>query len=62
MSFTITLGWWAIPTLVTVATCGYALFIHEDGGGAFSGIGNLMLLVPALLVSTLAWAIAGALK
>lgn len=62
MTLTIAFGWWAIPTLVTVMACGYALFGHKDGGGMFSGIGNIFLLVPALLISMVSWIIAGALK
>lgn len=62
MMLTITLGWWIIPSVITVASCGYALCIYDDGGGPFSGIGNLMLLVPALAVSLVAWIIAAALK
>ena len=62
MEFTITFSWWWIPAAITVATCSWALFIHDDGGGYMSGLGNVLLLVPALLVSALAGAVAGFLK
>ena len=48
-----------IPILITVITCGYAVFIHDNGGGYCDGIGNVILLVPALLVSMLSWMIWG---
>lgn len=62
MILTITLGWWVLPSVITVALCGYALCIYDDGGGRFSGIGNLMLMVPALAVSMVAWIIAAMFK
>lgn len=62
MTFTLTLGWWLIPAAVTVLSCGYVLCIYDDGGGRFSGIGNLMLLVPALAVSLVTWIVAAILK
>ncbi len=48
---------WLIPTIITVLSFGYAIFIHDDGGGYFSGIGNLILMVPAGIISTIAWII-----
>lgn len=56
---TITIAGWIIPLIITVCGCGYALFLHDDGGGIGGGIGNLVLLVPALLVSMVAWIIWG---
>ena len=47
-------GWW-IPTIITAICVGYALFIHDDGGGMFSGMGNVFLLVPALFISMISW-------
>lgn len=61
MTFTITFAWWWIPLAVTIIACGAAM-LYDDGDGYLSGIGNLLLLVPALAVSALAWAIAGMLK
>lgn len=59
---TITLTWWMIPSIVTVSTICYALFIHNDGGGYFGDLGNIVMLVPALFVSMAAWMIAALLK
>ncbi len=59
---TITLTWWMLPTIVTILLCGYALFIYDDGGELFSGMGNIMLLVPALFISLICWVIAAILK
>jgi hypothetical protein len=61
MSITLTFAWWWIPTAVTVVSVAWALRL-DDGGGMFSGLGNMLALVLALLASAIAWAIAGALK
>ncbi len=61
MDITITFGAWLIPTIITVVSCGYAIFGHDDGGGMLSGIGNIILLVPALFISLLAWILWGIL-
>ena len=61
MTFTITISWWMIPTLITVVGVVYALFIHKDTG-MFAGIGNLLLLSPVLGVSLIAWIIAAIWK
>lgn len=58
---TITIAWWMIPTLITVAGIAYAYF-YDDGGGYFSGLGNLIILVPVFFISLISWIIAGFLK
>lgn len=62
MTLTITYAWWWIPTIITVLGGIWAIFLVDDGGGMFSGIGNLLALVPVLIVSCIAWAIAGIFK
>lgn len=52
----ISVGYWAIPSIIT-AVCVLAALCVDDGGGHFSGIGKIFALVPALLVSTAAWMI-----
>ena len=59
---TITLTWWMIPTIILVVGLIYAIIIHDDGGGYFSGVGNVFLLVPVLGISLIAWIIAAILK
>jgi hypothetical protein len=52
---TITLTWWMIPTMITILTMLAAWIFGQDNGGYLSGIGVLILLVPALLISITAW-------
>jgi len=60
---TITLSWWAIPTLITVAGLIWALFIYDDGASSYaSGIGNIFMLVPVLFVSMVVWILAAIFK
>lgn len=54
---TITIAAWWIPTAITLIGVIWALFIVDDGGGMFSGIGNLLALVPVSVVSAIAWII-----
>ena len=62
MTFTLTFAWWAIPTAITTLGIIWALFIVDDGGGYLSVIGTLLALIPVLIVSSIAWAVAGFLK
>ena len=62
MTITITYAWWWIPTIITVSGVIWALLIFNDGDGYLAGIGNIFMLVPVLVISCIAWAIAGALK
>lgn len=59
---TITITWWMIPTLITVLSVGYVLFVHKDTGSYFSGIGNIFMLIPALGISLLSWIVAAFMK
>jgi hypothetical protein len=59
---TITVGSWIIPTAITLIGLIWALFVVDDGPGYGSGIGNIFALVPALLVSCVAWIIWGICK
>ena len=58
---TVTIAWWMIPALITVLCIGYAA-IHDDGDGYLSGLGNLILMVPALALSLVAWIIGAILN
>jgi len=54
---TLTIAAWWIPTAITVIGLIWALFIVDDGGGMFSGIGNMLALIPVSIVSAIAWII-----
>jgi hypothetical protein len=62
MSISFTLAWWHIPALVTVLSILWAAFWPADTGGFLGGVTRLFMLVPALFISLMAWAICGALK
>lgn len=62
MTITFVLAWWHIPAAVTLALFLWALFWPIDDGGYMGGISRLFMLLPAALISAVAWAIAGALK
>lgn len=47
-------AWW-IPLAITVIAICWALFVVEGGNGMFSGLANLIALVPALAISLVAW-------
>ena len=58
---TITIHWWIIPTFITVGGVIWAL-THKDTSSYLSGLGNLLLLIPVLGVSLIAWVIAAFYK
>lgn len=64
MTFAVTFGWWVIPAAITILAILWALFWPFSGadGGLADFVMRGMLLVPALLVSAIAWAVAGWLK
>jgi EamA domain-containing membrane protein RarD len=39
--------------IITIICFGYAIFVYDDGGGYFSGLGNMLMLVPAGIISTI---------
>lgn len=61
MTFTITLGWWIIPTIITILSIIWFFWMERDTvrGGDFdlSAIGTAMILGLALNVSLIAWLI-----
>ena len=55
---TIIIGWWAIPTVVTLLGLFWALvIIDDDGGGFLNGISNLLALVPVSIISAIFWVV-----
>lgn len=50
-AITLTLGWWIIPAVVTVAL--FAMAWRDEsssGGGYFSGLSFALMAIPALIV------------
>lgn len=62
MIITLSLAWWFIPTAITAISMLWAFFWPADDSGYLGGITRLFMLIPALIVSLLAWAIAGVFK
>lgn len=62
MILTLTFNWWTIPAIVTVLAILYTLFYPADDGGYLGGIARMFMAIPALIVSLLAWAVAGFFK
>lgn len=60
--FVLTLAWWHLPAVCTVLAILWALFWPADDRGVFGGITRMFMLMIALAVIAVAWAIAGALK
>lgn len=52
---TITFATYWIPLAITLIGVFWALFIVDDGGGMFSGLGNAFALIPVSIVSAIAW-------
>lgn len=61
MTIAFTLQWWVIPAVITICGLVWAATL-DDGGGIFSGLGNLLALVPVSVISAIAWIIAAILK
>ncbi len=59
MSFTLTFAWWWIPTIVTILALLWAFFWPADRDGIAGGMTLIIMLVPALFVIAVAWAVAG---
>jgi hypothetical protein len=47
-------AWW-IPLGITILALFVALYVVDGGNGMFSGLANVIALVPALAISCLAW-------
>lgn len=57
MILSITIGYWMIPTLITIVSLYWALCVVNGGDGLMSGLANLFALVPALGISLVSWII-----
>lgn len=54
--------WWALPTIITLAGIVAAVLAGRSGGTFTSTFVTMMLLIPALGVSVVAWIIGAACK
>lgn len=52
---TITLGMWVLPTIITFSAFFWALCIVKPGSGWFSGLPNVLALIPASVISLASW-------
>ena len=59
MTFTVSFTWWTLPTTITVFALLWAFFWPADDSGFMGGITRLFMLVPALFLAAVAWALAG---
>lgn len=60
MSYTITMGWWVVPSIITIMSLGAAAFMSSDMGNDQYGAGAVIAFVFYLIagiVSLLAWLI-----
>ncbi|OOG81521.1 hypothetical protein B0E41_17320 [Hydrogenophaga sp. A37] len=62
MEISLVLGWWAIPTVVSVLALLWAFFWPADDGGFMGGITRILMLLPALFVIAIAWVLAAIFK
>lgn len=54
-TITFTFAWWWLPTSITVFMSGYALFVFFSSRGVLSKLFSLLIVLPAILVSSFAW-------
>ena len=62
MQITIHITLWMIPTAITIIGLIWAIYIYDDGGGYFSGMGNVFMLIPVLAISLIAWIVTAIFK
>lgn len=54
--------WWLIPLCITLLAIAWAFFWPANRGGMFGVLTTVFMLIPALVISIIAWCIGGALK
>lgn len=63
MTFQLHLGWWLLPFAVTIAAFVWRYWVHKDDQPSYgygrigAGLGELLTLAAALIVSLVAWLI-----
>lgn len=58
---TISILWWHIPTILTILSFIYILFIFKDDGQNY-GLDTILVLIPTLIINLIVWIIGGILK
>lgn len=59
---TITLQWWMLPTLITVVALAVPLFWPTERSSYMPDLSSMILTIPALFVSMVAWIIYAVFK
>jgi len=53
----VTIGWWAVPALITVVSLGYTTLWPSNGNGVGYAVQCLVQFMAAVIVSLMAWLI-----
>lgn len=61
MTITLAFSWWIIPTIISIVLIGAAM-LWPTRGGYLQGIETIFRLIPALVITTVAWIVAAVLK
>jgi len=52
---TLIFPYWLIPTIITIVCYVYALYIYDDNTEYGRGMDNLLMLIPAFIISLISW-------
>lgn len=52
---TIEVPLWTVPTFTTIISIFWALYYVDKGKGYFSGLDNVLALIPAMFISLISW-------
>lgn len=55
MNISFQLAYWMIPAVITIGSIVWALFIVKPEQGVLGGLNNILMLIPALAISCVAW-------
>lgn len=54
---TLTIGWWAIPTIITVLSIGWVLIKGANDTSLYGALDSFVQLLGAIIASLIAWLI-----
>jgi len=61
MTFTIEFGWWLVPTIISIMSSAFALYITTrkptSPAYGFDGLADLVIFGAALIISLVSWLI-----